>query len=299
MPTALLYNPVAGRGRARAVHERVLRAARGQWPDLQVLETRAPGDGVVLVREAARSGIERLLVVGGDGTVHEAANGILSAGIATLPAIGVVPCGTGNDFAKMTGTFHCSPEEALRRLARGRVVPFDTGEAWGERFVNSLGIGLDADVAHELRTVRRLRGTPAYALALLRTLGKLRPRELEIAVDGETWSGRWTAVVVGNGPIEGGSFRLTPAARPDDGHLDLCAVAELSLGRLLLLLPTLFWGGHGRFREVRLRAVTTLSIVSPRRELMAHLDGEIRAPDTDRIDIRIHPATLPVLVGHR
>ncbi|HEU4763200.1 MAG TPA: diacylglycerol kinase family protein [Gemmatimonadales bacterium] len=298
MPTTLLYNPAAGRGRARAVKDRVVRAAARVWPDLDVRETEAPGDGVLLARRAAEQGAERLLVIGGDGTVHEAANGILAAG-GTLPPLGVIPCGTGNDFAKMVGTVRCSPEEAVRRLAGASVRRFDTGQAWGERFVNSLGIGLDADVALELRSVRRLRGTPAYALALLRTLSRLRPRTLEVEAGDERWTGDWTAVVVGNGPVEGGSFRLTPAAVPDDGKLDLCAVSALRLGRLLRLLPTLFWGGHGRFPEVRLRRLTSLAVRAPGHRLMAHLDGEIRAPGTDRIEVVVHPASLPVLVAPR
>jgi YegS/Rv2252/BmrU family lipid kinase len=298
MPTSLLYNPAAGRGLAPRLRDRAIRAARRAWPDLELLETGAPGDGVRLAAEAARAGMERLLVVGGDGTVHEAANGLLGAGAGSAPALGVIPSGTGNDFAKLVGTAHCSPEEAVRRIAAGRLQRFDVGAAWGECFVNSLGVGFDADVAFELRTVRRLRGTAAYGLALLRTLKRLRGRELSLELAGERWDGKWSAVVFGNGPVEGGSFRLTPAARPDDGVLDLCAVTELSVPRLLFLLPTLFWGGHGRFPEVRLRRVTSVTLRAPE-PLMAHLDGEIRAPGAREVTVTVRPGALPVLLAPR
>ncbi|HEU5358076.1 MAG TPA: diacylglycerol kinase family protein [Gemmatimonadales bacterium] len=298
MPTALLYNPAAGRGLAPKLRDRALRAAGAHWPRIELLETREPGDGVRLAREAATAGIDLLLVLGGDGTVHEAANGVRAAG-AAAPRIGVLPCGTGNDFAKLVGTARCRPEEAVRRLAAGAPATFDTGEAWGERFVNSAGVGLDAEVAHELRTVKRLRGTAAYAVALLRTLRSFRALELEVSVAGERWTGRWTAVVLGNGQVEGGSFRLTPDARPDDGQLDLCAVSALGTARLLTLIPTLFWGGHGRFREVRLTRVTGVVIRSPGAPLRLHLDGEIRAPGPREVEFRVVPASLPVLIGRR
>lgn len=299
MSSALLYNPAAGRGLAPRLRDRALRAAALHWPRIELLETRGPGDGVRLAREAVAAGVERLLVLGGDGTVHEAANGLLGAGAPTapLPPIGVIPCGTGNDFAKLVGTARCRPEAAVRRLAAGTLARFDTGVAWGEHFINSAGIGLDADVAHELRTVKRIRGTAAYALALLRTLSTFRSRRLDVTVDGQTSSGRWTAVVIGNGPVEGGSFRLTPDARPDDGRLDLCAVAEVGVGRLLALIPTLFWGGHGRFREVRLAQVTSVIVRSPEEPLRLHLDGEIRSTGATEVEFQVRPATLPVLLG--
>ncbi|MGH7533837.1 MAG: diacylglycerol/lipid kinase family protein [Gemmatimonadales bacterium] len=299
MPTALLYNPAAGRGLAPRLRDRALRAARAHWPRIELLETERAGDGVRLAQDAAQSGFEQLLVLGGDGTVHEAANGVLGSRAPELPPIGVIPCGTGNDFAKLVGTAHCRPEEAIRRLANGTLARFDVGEAWGEFFVNSAGIGLDADVAHELRTVKRLRGTAAYALALLRTLRAFRPRRLDVTIGAETWSDRWTAVVLGNGPVEGGSFRLTPSARPDDGELDLCAVTELPMARLLALIPTLFWGGHGGYREVRLRRVTTVTIRSPDEPLHLHLDGELRSTGAREVTIQVRAASLPVLVGRR
>lgn len=299
MATALLYNPAAGRGLAPKLRDRAIRAVTEAWGRVDVLETAGPGDGARLAREAALRGVDRLLVLGGDGTIHEAANGLLDSGLPVIPPLGILPSGTGNDFAKMVGTAHCRPEEAVRRLAAGGVRRFDVGVAWGECFINSMGIGFDADVADQLRTVKRLRGTPAYALALLRTLRQLRGRALDVTVDDQVWSERWTALVFGNGPVEGGSFRLTPDARPDDGALDLCAVTELSLLRLLSLIPTLFWGGHRRFAEVRLRRVTSITVRSREGALTAHLDGEMRSPGTNEVTVTMRPGALPVLVGRR
>src|ERR1041385_5959874 len=141
MSTAILFNPAAGRGRARG--DAVVDEARHQFGDVTLLATERPGDGVRLGTLAAQQGFERVIAVGGDGTVHEAANGILAAKVARPPALTVVAQGTGNDFAKLVGTHRRSPREAVRRIAAGTVAQFEAGEAWGGVFVNFPGIRLD------------------------------------------------------------------------------------------------------------------------------------------------------------
>ncbi|MBW8773328.1 MAG: diacylglycerol kinase family lipid kinase, partial [Gemmatimonadetes bacterium] len=170
MSTAILYNPVAGRGKARATVAAVVDEATRHFQEVELLATERAGDGVRLGKLAAERGFAQVIVVGGDGTVHEAANGLLAAGVPRLPALTVVPEGTGNDFAKLVGTDGLGAREAVRRLAQGERAHFDVGEAWGEFFVNTLGIGLDAEVATHLREVKHLRGTLAYGSALLRAL---------------------------------------------------------------------------------------------------------------------------------
>jgi diacylglycerol kinase (ATP) len=192
--TAILYNPVAGRGKARATLDAVVDEARKRFGDVEILPTEAPGDGVRRGKEAAERGMARIIVVGGDGTVHEATNGMLRSGVKELPPIAVVPEGTGNDFAKLIGTDGLGPREAVRRLAQGAPARFDVGEGWGEYFVNTLGVGLDAEVTMHLRGVKRLRGTLAYAKALLGALRTYDDIEIEVEVGTTKMSGKWLLV---------------------------------------------------------------------------------------------------------
>src|SRR5262245_885647 len=150
MTTLLLVNPTAGHGRAGKVAPDALRAAKAAWGDVTRADTSGPGDAVALAQDAVEQGVERILVLGGDGTLHEAANGLLKGRIAPRPPIGILPAGTGNDYAKITGTYRCSPERAVERLRTGTVRQFDVGQAWGEYFINSVGIGFDAEVAREI-----------------------------------------------------------------------------------------------------------------------------------------------------
>ncbi|OYV63878.1 MAG: hypothetical protein B7Z72_14170, partial [Gemmatimonadetes bacterium 21-71-4] len=150
MPTTLIVlNPASGRGMGRKLRPRIERALQATGARFDLVETTAPGHAVALGREAANAGVTRLICVGGDGTVHEVANGLLQGPPAqdgaTGPALGTIPIGTGNDFAKLLGVFKLAPEAAAARMAGGGVEEriFDVGQVIGEYFSNSLGIGLD------------------------------------------------------------------------------------------------------------------------------------------------------------
>ncbi len=294
MSTAILYNPVAGRGKAKATVAAVVDEARRHFRDVELLATEAPGDGVRLGRSAAERGVERIIVVGGDGTVHEAANGILAAKLARLPSLTVVPEGTGNDFAKLVGTDGLGPREAIIGIVKGEIAHFDVGEAWGEYFVNTLGVGLDAEVAAHLREVKHLRGTLAYGSALLRALRTHRDVELEITVGAEKFTGQWLLVAVGIGAVEGGGFHLMPGARPDDGLLDVCAIRPVNMARLLALVPMVMLGKHGRFPEVCMGRTDKITFRAPT-PIALHSDGELRCPGATELAITLHPGRLNVI----
>lgn len=294
MTTAIIANPAAGRGRAGETIDAVVDEAARHFGPVTLLSTEGPGDGVRLGAEAVRRGFERVLAVGGDGTVHEVANGILNAGGTTSPALGVVPQGTGNDFAKLVGTHRASPREAVRRIAKGKPARFEVGEAWGECFVNSLGIGLDHEVPYHLKGVSHFRGTPAYAIALFKALGGYRDIPLEVEIDDQRFEGRWLTVAVGVGAVEGGGFHIMPGAVPDDGLLNVCAIRPLPLAKLVALIPLVMTGKHTGLREVHHTKARRIRFrgTAP---LKLHSDGELRSPGAAEVEITIRPAALSVI----
>ena len=292
MSTAILFNPAAGRGRATV--DAVVDEARHQFGDVTLLATERPGDGVRLGTLAAQQGFERVIAVGGDGTVHEAANGILAAKVARPPALTVVAQGTGNDFAKLVGTHRRSPREAVRRIAAGTVAQFEVGEAWGEFFVNSLGIGLDHEVPFHLKSVTHFRGTPAYAIALFKALGGYRDIGLTVQIGETTYEGRWLTVAVGIGAIEGGGFHIMPGASPEDGLLDVCAIRPVPLAKLVALIPLVMLARHTGLREVTHTRATRV-IFRGDAPLKIHSDGELRSPGATELTVTIHPAALTVI----
>ena len=296
MTTVLLLNPSAGGGRADAVATTVISAARKAWGDVDVARTTGPGDAVALGRKSAEEGFERVIVLGGDGTMHEAVNGMMGSGVDadSLPELGIVPIGTGNDFAKLTGTHGLSPAAAVAQLARGHRKLFDVGLAWGEYFVNSLGLGFDAVVAATVPRYRHLWRPLVYPAAVIRSYRSYRPVQVVVEGDDADYRGGIFCIEVGIGKSTGGGFFLTPGAEPDDGLFDVCLITPMSHLRFAACLPTAFWGKHTRFKEVQMSRTGCLTVRSDA-PLLAHFDGELRnGPDT--IEICIVENRLPVIV---
>jgi YegS/Rv2252/BmrU family lipid kinase len=296
MPTLLLVNPVAGHGRGARLLNAARDACARHWREVRVAVTTAPGEGIDLARQAGADGCDRILALGGDGTVHEAANGILALPSERRPALGVIPSGTGNDYAKLSGTYRAGVDEAVRRLAHARVVRLDAGRAWGEYFINSIGIGFDAEVARRVGGYRRLRGAPAYLLAAFATFRAFDAPTLEVEGDGISFREPTLLLEVGIGNIVGGGFRLTPNARPDDGLFDVCAIRRLGLFGFLGKLPLAMLGWHGGLSGVRMFRATRLVVQGAAGQpIVAQFDGELRT-GTGPVTIDMVPAALPVLL---
>jgi len=297
MPTLLLVNPVAGHGRAARLLDSAREACSRHWREVRVAVTAAPGEGTDLARKAGIDGCDRIVALGGDGTVHEAANGILALPPEQRPALGVIPSGTGNDYAKLSGTYRAGVAEAVRRLAHARVVRLDAGLAWGEYFINSVGIGFDAEVARRVVGYRRLRGVPAYLLAAFATFRAFEAPTLEVQGGDVSFREPTLLLEVGIGNIVGGGFRLTPDARPDDGLFDVCAIRRLGLLGFLGKLPLAMLGWHGGLSGVRMFRATRLVVqASDGQPMVAQLDGELRT-SAGPVTIDIVPGALPVLLA--
>jgi diacylglycerol kinase (ATP) len=280
----VILNPMARHGagrRLRPVIERELERRRLQFT---LVETEGPGHAAQLAREAAADGVRRVVAAGGDGTVHEVVNGLLTAS-ATAPSLGLIPIGTGNDFVKMMPGSE-SRDQAFATLAHGREAPVDIGTAtWdgsSEHFVNAMGTGIDVEVVRQMRRSGWMPGKLIYLGALLRALVRYRPMPIRIVVDGVESGGRIMILAVCNGPSIGGAFRICPDARPDDGMLDACLVRELPLHRIVRVLPRVIRGTHAGQPGVSMHRGTRI-LLSPDGggPLPFQLDGELRAASGD------------------
>lgn len=298
MPTLLLINPTAGRGHAGRVAGEAERAAREAWGEVTRVQTTKAGDAVELACRGVMEGAERVLVLGGDGTLHEAANGLLNAQVPSRPPIAILPAGTGNDYARIAGTAKCSPAEAVRRLAKGTVRYFDVGEAWGEYFINSVGIGFDAEVARVINHSKKGSGLAAYVGAVLKVLREFDSFEAKVQADDREFRDRFLLLEIGIGPSVGGGFKLTPFAQPDDGLLDICAIERQTKLGILTKLPLAVVGKHTGLNAVRSFRTTRLSVETLNGTLHAQFDGETREV-SGRMDICLKPGLLPVLVASR
>jgi len=291
----VILNPAAGRGAARRIKDRVARAFQQQGWSIELQETDRPGHGVDLAARAARAGATHVIAVGGDGTAHEVANGLLAAGSAA--AFGVVPVGSGNDFAKLAGVYRHDPERAVARLVTAGVRRFDAGRVLEEYFINSLGFGFGPAVVHLRNTMPGLRGFLSYLIPILRAFRTFSPPRFDVRAAEWAEEGNLMMLEVCNGTTAGGSYRFAPAADPTDGRLDVCVIRRIGLGRFLLALPRVMRGTHASMREVALFQSRELTVRSPDGPLMLHLDGELRTPGVDACTVTVAPGCLNVMVA--
>jgi diacylglycerol kinase (ATP) len=293
---ALFLNPIAGRGRAKRRLPRILALLEETGIHVVVHQSVAAGDLERQVREAVTGGATQLIVAGGDGSIHEAVNGIMAAGGGA--ALGIVPVGTGNDFAKAAGIpldWEAATTLLARRIADGAPPrSVDLGRMNERWFANGAGIGLDARVTKIARSYRWPIGDLVYLVAIFHTmLDGIATPQLLIEADEFRWDGPLTLANVSNGPWVGGMFHIAPMAKNDDGRLELLIAAPVTRRRILQLLPKLVRGNHMAEPEIVHAGVRRVK-VSASAAVPSHLDGEVQ-PMQSEFEIEILPAALRLL----
>lgn len=265
---AIFVNPTAGRGRglkAAAIASDVLRA-RGLTPH----QVSAPGatEGIERLRRKVRSGVASVVAVGGDGTVAAA----LQALAGTGTPLGVVPVGSGNDFARELGLPLGDPAAAARVVADAYTRDVDLGRVGERWFATILCSGFDSRVNERANRLRWATGRTRYNAALLAELGGLRPVSYEVELDGRPLHVDATLIAVGNGRSYGGGLRMCPGADLFDGLFDVTVVQGCSRTQLLRVLPRVYGGGHLNHPKVTVYRAATVSLTAHR--LSAWADGE-------------------------
>jgi YegS/Rv2252/BmrU family lipid kinase len=238
-----------------------------------------PTHAVELARQAGEQGYEVVIAVGGDGTVHEVINGLMMLPEEERPILGIVPIGSGNDFAHSAG-IPINPIEALKLALYGEPGLLDVGKLTDgdgriEYVDNTLGIGFDAITTIRSHKLPFLRGFLMYLVAVIQTIIlNFEPVNLKVETDEETWEGPTVMFVMCNGPREGGGFLVAPDARPDDGIFQYASIGKVSRLMMFRLIPEVMKGTHGRFKEVRMGTFKKMDITSEN-PLYIHTDGEI------------------------
>jgi YegS/Rv2252/BmrU family lipid kinase len=282
--TLVIANP---RSRNRATSRRLklieakLRSALGP---LDIESTRAPRDAERIAREGVRSGIERVIVAGGDGTLSEVVTGLLSAQLGDYAAIGLLPLGTASDFARGLGQ-PPDVDAVIERIAAGKTSRVDAGRVTyrtdeGQEvtgyFANIASFGLSG-VVDELvnRATKVFGGRMSYMIGTVRGVARYRSDPVSISVDGElVFDGPLSVAAVANGPYFGGGMRVAPNARVDDGFFDWVIVPGMSRLSLLRKFPLLYSGSHVRDPQIlqgRGRVIEARGVAGP---IRLDVDGE-------------------------
>jgi diacylglycerol kinase (ATP) len=301
VPIQIILNPWADRGRAVRVKE-ALETWGGKHGESEVVLTQGPGHAAILARAAAEAGYDRIGAAGGDGTVHEIVNGLMSLPPERQPAVGLIPVGSGNDYAYGLG-LHAPLAAAVDRLHHGELRPLDLAEVVDNhgrtRYAcNGIGIGFDAAIAIAAGRIKRLYGFAAYVAGALQTIALHYQRpNFELTFDGETVRQASLLLAIGVGPRIGGGFLLTPDATVDDGLVDSCLVDPVGRATMLRMMPRVMKGTHITSKIVQMRRNKTITLRADM-PLPVHIDGEIFATEADNVrelSIRTLPRALKII----
>jgi len=305
----VIVNPHSGRGsgaRAEPILRRVLDEAGARY---DLVETSARGDATRLACQARLDGWDTVVSVGGDGTAHEALQGLAQAARASgewqseRPAgtLAIIPLGTGDDYAYRLGLPLSDPEAACRLMLQEHQRAVDLGQVTDETgrtelFLNHLGAGFEAAALIESLRIQRLRGFALYLTAALRVIPRQkRGWDMTVRFNGSDISRSLNLVSVANGGRTAAGFKIAPGAALDDGQLDLIVGHAPNAAVMFWLLTQVMRGTHLSHTQYVTAARTPSLVIEAPDGVPVHLDGELFRSDARRLEINVLPRRLTVI----
>ena len=289
----LILNPAAGKGRSGRRLRDVLHALQDAGFTVEEYVTARRMHAAEIAAALPDDGAP-LCVAGGDGTINEVMNGLRPGS----HPVGVLPLGTGNDFATLMGARSMKDTLGAVLADRRRTVDAAKADVVDEdgalitrRFINAIGIGFDAAVAMDVSNGSTGRGIVPYLIAVFRVLRHYAAVPSRIVYRNTELDASLFLACIGNGTTSGGGFRLTPKADVADGLLDLCHVRQVSTGRVLQVLPRALNGSHLRAPEISYAQAAHFDVELDF-PLPVHVDGEILTPRARRLVVTVMPGAF-------
>lgn len=285
----LIVNPIAGSGKTMKVLPQIENILRTKKVEYEFHFTQEPRHATELVKEIGDK-FDVLVSVGGDGTINEVING---APDLKIP-FGMIPLGSGNDFARSCSIPYDSTEEAIQILLNHDVKNIDVGEVNGRKFVNVLGMGFEGQANLNGRKLQFIKGAFRYILAIGYTLFSFKRIPMKLTLDSKKLEDDIYLVSIGNGWNVGGGLQLTPKAKLDDGVFDVCYIKEITKWRIVSNFAKLSNGTITDLDEVEMFQAKHIKVESTV-DIPFHFDGEIFKDKCKILDIKIHPKAQPII----
>lgn len=290
MRCRIIMNPVAAGGAHQRYFEDILNELSTAYK-CESVRTEYHGHAEILAAAAVREQVDLIVSVGGDGTLYQVINGVLSEN--GQPLLGIIPAGTCNDYVKSI-RIPRDIRKACQVIEAGHWEWFDAGQAGDRYFVNAAGLGFDAQVVKALHH-SRVKGKAAYVSTVLRQIFNYKAQRLHITNGREYFRPDAFMLTVANGAYYGGQFHIAPQANTQDGQLNAVLVRDASALRRLMIFPHFFKGSHVHEKEVELIDTKELEVVADS-EITLQLEGELYTPLDNRIVFKVHPKRLKILV---
>ncbi len=268
MKILFIINPTAGKGTAKKSSKKLKTILQKKSIFFDFKYTNAIGDAKKICKQFKQE-YDLIVVFGGDGTINEAVNGLYGSNTP----LGVIPNGTGNDFAR-SANIPLKINDAIDNIINGKKRKIDIGIINGQYFINVVGIGFDGYVNIESKKIKFLKGKPVFVAAVLKTLNKWRAVPVKILLDNNHFTSNSYLICISNGWSVGGGLSMTPNAKIDDGLFDVCHLKEISPFKIVANFPKLTNGRIEEIDEVKLYKTKKIKIESDF-SLPIHVDGEI------------------------
>jgi len=272
---ALLVNPTSGMGRGARAARAALTRMRELGLSVNPMAGRDGAEAAAMARQAVSDGYDAIVAVGGDGMLHL----VLQAVAGTDTPLGLIPAGSGNDFAMLLGLDPHRVEAAAEVVARWNVRTVDAGRVGESWFAGVLSSGFDSAVNERANRMTWPKGRMRYNLAILAELRTFRALPFRLVLDGVSMEREAMLVAIGNGVSYGGGMRICPGAQIDDGLLAVTVLEKISKPEFLRVFPTVYQGRHIEHPAVSVHEARHVELVA---------DGAIAYADGERI------AALPV-----
>ncbi|EEG76933.1 diacylglycerol/lipid kinase family protein [Dethiobacter alkaliphilus] len=288
-PLYFIINPAASNGKARTAWDELQQYLHQQDIPYWFAISEDEDNLTALAKKAAETPGAVVAGVGGDGTMSLIATAIYG----TDAVLGIIPAGTGNDFAR-TFSIPANPVQACRSLLDGNIVPLDLGRLNGKLFYNVVGAGLDAEVVADAnRLFKKVSGSLGYMLALVKQLVFYRPHRFHITVDGKhTELDAWL-VSVANAQYYGSGMRVAPEADPQDGYADVVIVGKLHRLQFMRLFPLVYQGKHVKHPAVQVLRGKQIAVKCAK-PLHVHADGELIGKTPLKVEMCHHAISIKV-----
>ncbi|WZL80529.1 diacylglycerol kinase family lipid kinase [Vallitaleaceae bacterium 9-2] len=286
-----IVNTKAGKGKAKEL----LPYIEELFENPQIHQTQYLGHAIELAKENA--GPDTIIYsLGGDGTLNEVVHGVMLSQYSKETIVGIIPCGSGNDFIKSITSIR-DPKVLLDQYREGNRRTIDVGVLNGRHYINIASVGFDAEIVHNAKKYKRLpmfSAELAYLISVFATILKLKVYPVNIQVDGKALKQKEVLLIsLANAKYYGGGMKPSPKAVFDDGYLDFCVIERVSKIRVPFLLPKYIHGTHEKIKQVQMYRGKSLTIKS-QDSLPINIDGEIIW--NDQLDVTIKENALTILV---
>lgn len=285
-----VINPHAGKGKTGKSINQIIDLIGAHSKDFshEVLVTTDAEEATKHAKDGANNNFDTIVAVGGDGTIHEVCQGIID----TKASLGVIPCGSGNDFIKNFDFVKNNIKKSIDLISQNKKKLIDVGIVNNEKcFINSAGLGFDAKIALD----KQRSSSKNYFLDVVKNLFSYKPIKTKIITEDFSIHGKILLCEIGNGKFAGGQFALTPNAIMDDGYLDVCLMFSLKFFDRFKLLSKVMSKKHIYDDKVTMLKVKQIDFESDKIDFI-HCDGEIYNIKNGRVSISIKEKNISIII---